>query len=532
MFFYYFKGFYNYVSDETIYTYGAIRILNGQVLYKDFFSMNSPGNYYLIAGLFKLFGVKNLLVVMSTLATFSLIVLFMYLIAKELELSELFSIMAIIFFLADKPQKFMFYSHHWLSTLFALISAYCFVRFVSTRSILTNFLSGLFASITVMFFYVKGIPLFGVSLICIFLLSRVYRLNFLKHISFYLLGFIASLLPIFLYYLLNGALFDLFYYWFFWSLKNYSNLHDYPSFFYPIKVALRNSYFSENLFSVVISTLPALFTCYNFFIATGVFIGIYLLEKNKNFIVSNIKAVMFLFITFAIFISTFYRPDDLRFAIISPFTLICYMVSLKIFNQHFGNITLSKIFKRIFLFFALGIPSLISLFSLLANINYSIIIFPKDFKKIDTSRGSIYVNKNDLKTKLLDVIVPVLRYENARKIFLYHCGGDFLYFYFDFENPIKYDCVIPHYNSPKEVEEALNELRLSDVEFIIIIPSYFFLFWNEQYFPAIKHLEIDKVLTEDPIINYVRKNYIPVLKFGEVKIKDKEFYLCEMYKRK
>src|SRR2546426_10326744 len=42
--------------DEGIILQGAQRILQGQVLYRDFFSFFTPGSYYLLALLFKIFG--------------------------------------------------------------------------------------------------------------------------------------------------------------------------------------------------------------------------------------------------------------------------------------------------------------------------------------------------------------------------------------------------------------------------------------------------------------------------------------------
>jgi hypothetical protein len=41
--------------DEGVMVYGAVRVLQGQVPYRDFWSMYAPGQFYLLAGLFKLF---------------------------------------------------------------------------------------------------------------------------------------------------------------------------------------------------------------------------------------------------------------------------------------------------------------------------------------------------------------------------------------------------------------------------------------------------------------------------------------------
>jgi len=42
--------------DEGIILQGAQRILDGQVLYQDFFSFFTPGSYYLLALVFRVFG--------------------------------------------------------------------------------------------------------------------------------------------------------------------------------------------------------------------------------------------------------------------------------------------------------------------------------------------------------------------------------------------------------------------------------------------------------------------------------------------
>src|SRR5713226_6162015 len=55
--------------DEGIILQGAQRILDGQVLYRDFFSFFTPGSYYLFALLFRVFG-DSYLVAHTALALF------------------------------------------------------------------------------------------------------------------------------------------------------------------------------------------------------------------------------------------------------------------------------------------------------------------------------------------------------------------------------------------------------------------------------------------------------------------------------
>src|SRR5919109_2828428 len=51
-----FRRYTSIEPDEGIVLQGAQRLLRGQVLYRDFFSYFTPGSYYWLAFLFKIFG--------------------------------------------------------------------------------------------------------------------------------------------------------------------------------------------------------------------------------------------------------------------------------------------------------------------------------------------------------------------------------------------------------------------------------------------------------------------------------------------
>src|SRR5690242_12597537 len=53
---YLFRHFSSLEPDEGIVLQGATRILSGQVLYRDFFSFYTPGSFYFVAALFRVFG--------------------------------------------------------------------------------------------------------------------------------------------------------------------------------------------------------------------------------------------------------------------------------------------------------------------------------------------------------------------------------------------------------------------------------------------------------------------------------------------
>src|SRR6266567_8739555 len=62
-----FRRYSSLEPDEGIVLQGAERILGGQVPYRDFFSFYTPGSFYLVAWLFRIFG-DSFLVARTSLA--------------------------------------------------------------------------------------------------------------------------------------------------------------------------------------------------------------------------------------------------------------------------------------------------------------------------------------------------------------------------------------------------------------------------------------------------------------------------------
>ena len=81
------KTFFNFY-DEGFAMFGSIRVLNGDVPYKDFWAIYPPGQFYILAGIIKLFGANLLYArIYDTLIRF-LMVIGVYLIAKRLALRK------------------------------------------------------------------------------------------------------------------------------------------------------------------------------------------------------------------------------------------------------------------------------------------------------------------------------------------------------------------------------------------------------------------------------------------------------------
>jgi Dolichyl-phosphate-mannose-protein mannosyltransferase len=72
------------IYDEGIIAYSAVRVMDGQVMYRDFWSIYSPAQFYLLAAAFKLFGASIQVERLWDTAMRSLVPLFAYLVATRL----------------------------------------------------------------------------------------------------------------------------------------------------------------------------------------------------------------------------------------------------------------------------------------------------------------------------------------------------------------------------------------------------------------------------------------------------------------
>ena len=154
----YFLLFYNYTTlhpDEGIILQGSQRILNGEVLYRDFFSFYTPGSYYWMALLFKVFG-SSILVARAALVIYGGIFSSLtYLIARRV-CSRWNAVLAIVpTVIICLPYQFCAL-HNWDSTLWALLALYSAVRFGENPSCLWALTLGSLTAVTCLFEQSKG----------------------------------------------------------------------------------------------------------------------------------------------------------------------------------------------------------------------------------------------------------------------------------------------------------------------------------------------------------------------------------------
>jgi 4-amino-4-deoxy-L-arabinose transferase-like glycosyltransferase len=117
------------VPDEGTILQGAQRVLDGQVPYRDFFSLYTPGSFYFLALLFKIFG--DSIIVARTVVTVygGLFAVLTYLIARGV-CGRWSALLTAYMVTVVVPAYGLFAVHNWDSTLWAYLALFCAVWFL------------------------------------------------------------------------------------------------------------------------------------------------------------------------------------------------------------------------------------------------------------------------------------------------------------------------------------------------------------------------------------------------------------------
>jgi hypothetical protein len=234
--------------DEGIVLQGAQRILQGEVLYKDFFSFFTPGSYYLLAFLFNIFG-SSIVVARSALAVFGAIYsVLTYLLARRgcSRLSSAF--VASLVTLTTLPYRFLVL-HNWDSTLWACLSLYCAIRLLESAERTWAFAVGSFASLTFLFEQSKGAGLvlgLGIGFLAIAFVGPGDRSLRKYQPGTIVLGLAWPLAATFAYFGTQQGLTTMLHDWL-WPLQHYSRANHVPYGYLGWSDSTRHALFGRGL---------------------------------------------------------------------------------------------------------------------------------------------------------------------------------------------------------------------------------------------------------------------------------------------
>jgi hypothetical protein len=136
--------------DEGLFLYEAKRILDGDVIYRDFFEIITPASLYVMAFLFELFGTDMVTARTAMAVLHGLIAVAMYAICRESKIRRPIAVVAALAHAAVCYPALSIASPHWMGTFVTLLALWIALRHPLTsarRSLLFGAALGLLVSV-------------------------------------------------------------------------------------------------------------------------------------------------------------------------------------------------------------------------------------------------------------------------------------------------------------------------------------------------------------------------------------------------
>ncbi len=143
-------------ADESINIYGALRILDGDLIYRDFWVYHTPGIFFLTAAVFSILGKSIFAIRITLILAASVTASGLYLLGRKF-MGRLPSTLASMLFVMVGVNLWPIAGYHWYSTLTLVFCAFLVARFLEDRSRRKSlFAGGLLAGATFLFQQPKG----------------------------------------------------------------------------------------------------------------------------------------------------------------------------------------------------------------------------------------------------------------------------------------------------------------------------------------------------------------------------------------
>jgi 4-amino-4-deoxy-L-arabinose transferase-like glycosyltransferase len=461
----YLLPFYRYTtmfSDEGIFLQGAQRILEGQVLYRDFFSLFTPGSYYVLAILFRIFG-SSILVARAALIVYGgVFSVLSYLLARRVCSRSTAALGSCIVAITCLPYYFMVLNN-WDGTAWAYCALYFAVRSLESRQLLWPFLIGTFAAFTCLCEQPRGAGIVvGIGLGLVLLArNRDRQMSFNGgYLSALITGFSWPFVVTFVYFGMQHSFQSMLADWF-WPLQHYTagNRAFYGQVDLPFS-DVRTLFAASWLQGLI--ALFALAPCFIIpalpILGVGVLgFGLFHLWLRHGSEVILRYYVLVSATLVGLLLSTLAtgRPDLVHVMVQAPLFLLVLAWGLG--GRGFRSPLLTALRPVVGTLVAASFAIFgIALLWAPLSAHYA----------VRTRRGDLRASRPDAVLQELLADVPA-----GTRIFVY--PNQPLYYYLTAtENPTRYDHLSPGVNPPSEFEEALHEVERDQTPVVLFEPGY------------------------------------------------------------
>jgi len=444
------------VGDEGLVVYGAQRVAEGALPYRDFMEVFGPASFYWQALFFSLLGKKWIVARGVLLFTGATSAVLLYWMPRRLYRGP-FEMMPALFYLLLGIPLWPASNHHWDSNLFALLAAGSFLLWQEKRRVLYLVMSGVIAGITSCFIQQKGFLLLASFFLALLLMNKRSadkEKSILKLTGPLVAGYVGVGGAVFLYFSMNGGFQDLVYSNFLWPLANYHAVNIVPygyglrEFILPSWLAILQQFLPERVsqglcglflvpFAVILS-LPIL-------VAVQVVLSCRV-PSNRTGIFPP-PTITCLCSGFALWVSEIQRMDMIHVIYGAPLLFVAFT---GIWNLGYEKMTWFR--KSVMLFVA---------FCLLSFGTFNGFIASSANHKIETRRGTIYRFGDDSALRYLE--------EHTRpgeQVFVYPYYPMY-YFLANINNPTRYNNLIYGYHTDDQFHEVISDLERKKVKLVL-----------------------------------------------------------------
>jgi hypothetical protein len=429
---YYRDVFYTLYADEGYIIYGAKRILEGQILYKDFFQFYPPGDFYLLALMFKLFGYsfavarETAVIINSMIST-----LLFYLGYKAIK--SWHAILLPFFLVRIGFLNFMQYSHYWSSMLFLFLSLVFFLNYLEKHKNTYLYLTGFFIGITGLFLQTTGVYA-ALLFLLVLVLEKRKEEGFAKQLILFAISISIPLLVAFGYIVYQGAFVD-----FIKEQYFMSKVYGVGGTLNPIAV-----YFKD------FGPESVMFLLYT---ATAIICGIILIFFRKR--ISNPLKIIFMG-DIILFLNTITRIDYLHILINSALSFVVVLLFVK---WMIGNTKqISTVLYRL-LYYAFGAASVLFIVWRIVVMQSEIMHIYQYAYKMNIDGAHVWTFSAKQAWEIKEFFPKVEEdLHGDKNVFVYpYCP--LIYVLFDFNNPTFTDLIPTFMNVPDYGDYSFNRIK-------------------------------------------------------------------------
>lgn len=479
--------------DEGISLQAAQRILHGQVPYRDFFSLVTPGSYYWTALLFKLFG-DSILVARTTLVVYGgVFSLLLYLIARRVCSRRNAAFAACLLTITCLPNYFVF-EHNWDSSLWLCLALYCAVRFMERPHWGWALPLGLLVSVTCLFEQSKGGGLVLGLAVGFFLLSYKFGWQaFLtrKWLVALALGVVLPLLVTFVYFGAKHSLGPMLADWY-WPLEHYNSVNRVPYGFIAVSPSSRHA----------LHYGPVAWRIFAFFTLSPCFLVPVL----------PILAVVVLFRYLFAFRDRHITPQERAYYILICSCIIGLLLSTLVARPEFNHL----MYLAPLLYLVLGwvfegkgfggtiVPALRPVLTAYVLLSFSAFGLAL-LLNAGSAHHPLIARHGTLVTKDHDAVVPFVQAHvpEGGQIFMYPYQP--LYYYLTgSNNATSYEFLYPGYNTPDQFRQAARQLEVNRTPVVLLAPSFPGI--GIVAFPG---TPMQVLARSDPMVDFIFARYRP-----------------------